>query len=125
MREGDPKALEYVRRPAGENDVGMVAWEVTMRTPECPGGRSIIVVANDVTHGAGAFSPREGSMFRLAVETAIARGIPVVYLAANSGARIGLAEEVRAAFKVCWVSERDPSQGVAYLYLEDNDIYYD
>merc|ERR1719181_1061602 len=60
-------------------------------------------------------------MFRLAVETAIARKIPVVYLAANSGARIGLAEEVRAAFKVSWVSDKDPSQGVAYLYLEDND----
>ena len=121
MSESDPKVLEYVRRPAGENTVGMVAWEVNLRTPEAPCGRTVIVVANDVTYGAGAFSPKEGDMFRLAVETAIARKLPVVYIAANSGARIGLAEEVRAAFKVSWVNEKDPSQGVAYLYLEDTD----
>lgn len=121
MSESDEKVLEYVDRPAGQNDVGMVAWEIRMRTPEAPSGRSIIVVANDVTHGAGAFSVKEGSMFRLAVETAISRKIPVVYLAANSGARIGLAEEVRAAFKIAWVNAKDPSQGVSYLYLEDSD----
>lgn len=32
------------------NDVGMVAWLVTLRTPEYPDGRQIILIANDITH---------------------------------------------------------------------------
>ena len=30
------------------------------------------------------------------------QGIPFVYISANSGARIGLAEEVKHHFKVAW-----------------------
>lgn len=37
-------------RPAGLNDVGMVAWLVTLMTPECPDGRQAILIANDITH---------------------------------------------------------------------------
>ena len=33
------------------------------------------------------------------------QGIPFIYVAANSGARIGLAEEVKHLFKVAW---KDP-----------------
>lgn len=39
-----------VDRSAGLNDVGMVAWLVTLRTPEYPEGRQTIVIANDITH---------------------------------------------------------------------------
>ena len=32
------------------NDVGMVAWFITLRTPEYPEGRQAILIANDITH---------------------------------------------------------------------------
>ncbi len=38
-REGcfrQPGRPEVVRRPMGLNDVGMVAWLLTLKTPECP-----------------------------------------------------------------------------------------
>ena len=37
-----------------------------------------------------------------------AEGIPKIYLAANSGARIGLAEEIKHMFQVAWVDREDP-----------------
>jgi hypothetical protein len=43
-------------------------------------------VANDITHQSGAFGPREDAVFRAAVELALEERLPVVYLAANSGA---------------------------------------
>ena len=49
------------------------------------------------------------------------RGILVIYLAANSGARIGMAEEVKEAYKVAWVNEADPSKGFNYIYLTPED----
>ncbi|AQK42598.1 acetyl-coenzyme A carboxylase1 [Zea mays] len=42
-----------MERPAGLNDIGMVAWILEMSTPEFPNGRQIIVVANDITFRAG------------------------------------------------------------------------
>lgn len=36
-----PKPLVAVSRPVGQNDVGMVAWTLTMKTPECPQGRKV------------------------------------------------------------------------------------
>lgn len=39
-----------IERGAGLNDVGMVAWMVTLRTPEYPEGRQAILIANDITH---------------------------------------------------------------------------
>ena len=36
-----PKPLVPVNRPVGQNDVGMVAWTLTMKTPECPQGRKV------------------------------------------------------------------------------------
>lgn len=39
-----------VERGAGLNAVGMVAWMVTLRTPEYPEGRQAILIANDITH---------------------------------------------------------------------------
>ena len=45
-----------------------------------------------------------------------------MYLAANSGARIGLAEEVMNHFNVAWVDKENPSKGVKYLYF-DSETY--
>ena len=38
-----------VPRTVGINKIGMVAWLMTMRTPEYPTGRDIVVIANDIT----------------------------------------------------------------------------
>ncbi|CAI2186463.1 18319_t:CDS:2 [Funneliformis geosporum] len=43
-------------------------------------------------------------------------------MAANSGARIGLAEEVMNHFNVAWIDKGNPSKGIKYLYL-DSEIY--
>jgi hypothetical protein len=111
-------------RPPGLNDIGMVAWRMELWTPEYPDpahGRELIVIANDITHKAGSFGTREDALFALATELARADGIPRIYLAANSGARIGLAEEVKHRFNVAWVDPADPLKGFRYLYLREAD----
>ncbi len=55
----------------------------------------VIAIANDITYSSGSFGPREDAAFRAATEHALAERLPVVYLAANSGARVGLANEVK------------------------------
>lgn len=89
--------LEQKRLP-GENDVGMIAWRLTCYTPEYPNGRDIILIANDLTYCIGSFGPKEDLVFFKASEKARELGIPRIYFSANSGARIGLAEEV---LKIC------------------------
>eukprot|EP00045_Choanoeca_perplexa_P018135 m.279161 g.279161 ORF g.279161 m.279161 type:complete len:2306 (+) comp17727_c0_seq1:161-7078(+) len=109
------------RRAPGSNDVGMVAWRLTMRTPEAPNGRQMIVIANDITFVSGSFSPKEDLVFKLASELARAEGLPRLYIAVNSGARIGLAKEIMSRFKVAWSSETEPWKGFRYLYLTPED----
>ena len=114
--------LVPVETVAGGNLVGMVAWEWRMRTPEYPSGRRVVVVSNDVSHSAGAFGPQEDAVFKAAVEYSLERHLPLVYLAANSGARFGVASEVRDRFKIQWRDDADRARGVDYLYLEDADF---
>ena len=38
------------------------------------------------------------------------RGIPFIYISANSGARIGLAEEVKHVFQVAWSEGGSPDK---------------
>jgi len=45
--------------------IGMVAWKMTLRTPEFPGGRDIIVIANDITFKIGSFGPREDILYQV------------------------------------------------------------
>ena len=91
----DGENLVEQKRLPGENDVGMIAWKLTLYTPEYPSGRDIILIANDLTYLIGSFGPKEDLVFYRASERARQLGIPRVYFSANSGARIGLAEEVR------------------------------
>lgn len=56
--ETEARLIEQKRVP-GENNVGMVAWRLTLFTPEYPDGRDIIVIANDITYMIGSFGPRE------------------------------------------------------------------
>ncbi|KAG8632982.1 acetyl-CoA carboxylase 1 [Manihot esculenta] len=113
--------LVPVERPAGLNDVGMVAWSMEMSTPEFPSGRTILIVANDVTFKAGSFGPREDAFFFAVTDLACTKNLPLIYLAANSGARIGVAEEVKSCFKVGWSDESCPERGFQYVYLSPED----
>ncbi|ONM18428.1 acetyl-CoA carboxylase2 [Zea mays] len=110
-----------MERPAGLNDIGMVAWIMEMSTPEFPNGRQIIVVANDITFRAGSFGPREDAFFETVTNLACERKLPLIYLAANSGARIGIADEVKSCFRVGWSDEGSPERGFQYIYLTEED----
>ncbi|KAJ7406783.1 Acetyl-CoA carboxylase [Willisornis vidua] len=101
--------------------IGMVAWKMTLKTPEYPEGRDIIVVGNDITYKIGSFGPQEDVLFQRASELARSQGIPRIYVAANSGARIGLAEEIRHMFHVAWEDPDNPYKGYKYLYLTPQD----
>nr|XP_033810269.1 acetyl-CoA carboxylase 2 isoform X2 [Geotrypetes seraphini] len=113
--------LVQMNRLPGGNEVGMVAFKMKLKTPEYPKGRDIIVIANDITYKIGSFGPQEDQLFLRASELARAEGIPRIYIAANSGARIGLAEELRHMFQVAWVDPADPYKGFKYLYLTPQD----
>ncbi|XP_033978244.1 acetyl-CoA carboxylase isoform X1 [Trematomus bernacchii] len=118
----DPQGqLGQMNRLPGDNDVGMVAFRMNMKTPEYPQGRDIIVICNDITHMLGSFGPQEDVLFLKASELSRAEGIPRIYIAANSGARIGLADEIKHMFQVAWVEPSDPYKGFKYLYLTPQD----
>ncbi len=114
----DQEQLKSVRRPPGMNTIGMVAWDIDITTPEYPDGRSLILIANDVTVQAGSFGPVEDRLFAAASRFARQRGIPRLYISANSGARIGLATEVMDLFKAKFIGD-SPEKGFEYLYLDD------
>uniref|UniRef100_A0A803VTR9 acetyl-CoA carboxylase n=1 Tax=Ficedula albicollis TaxID=59894 RepID=A0A803VTR9_FICAL len=117
----DQGQLVHMNRLPGGNEVGMVAWKMTLKTPEYPEGRDIIVIGNDITYKIGSFGPQEDVLFLRASELARAQGIPRIYVAANSGARIGLAEEIRHMFHVAWEDPDNPYKGYKYLYLTPQD----
>ncbi|ODQ67206.1 hypothetical protein NADFUDRAFT_49644 [Nadsonia fulvescens var. elongata DSM 6958] len=109
--------LHELSREPGANDIGMVAWVITAKTPEYPRGRKIIIVANDITFKIGSFGPSEDFFFNKVTEMARELGIPRVYLSANSGARIGVADELIKLFSVAWNDPARPEKGFKYLYL--------
>jgi acetyl-CoA carboxylase/biotin carboxylase 1 len=109
--------LTEVERAPGNNAFGMVAWVFNLRTPEFPLGRKVVVVANDITYKIGSFGPVEDQFFYLVTKYAREQGLPRVYLSANSGARIGVAEEIMPLFSAAWNDNDRPEKGVSYLYL--------
>ncbi|XP_061322456.1 acetyl-CoA carboxylase 2 isoform X2 [Pezoporus flaviventris] len=113
--------LVQMNRAPGGNQVGMVAFKMKLKTPEYPKGRDIVLICNDITHRIGSFGPEEDLLFLRASELARAEGIPRVYIAANSGARIGFADEIKHMFQVAWVDPEDPYKGFKYLYLTPQD----
>ncbi|KAJ0397443.1 hypothetical protein P43SY_009298 [Pythium insidiosum] len=121
LDEVSGQGLTETNRPRGKNDIGMVAWLLTMYTPEFPDGREVVVIANDITFKAGSFGTREDRLFDLASKLARSRGIPRLFFSANAGARIGMAESIKALYKVCWKDEQDPTKGFEYLYLSAED----
>uniref|UniRef100_A0A8D2PMG0 acetyl-CoA carboxylase n=1 Tax=Zosterops lateralis melanops TaxID=1220523 RepID=A0A8D2PMG0_ZOSLA len=100
--------LVQMNRLPGGNEVGMVAFKMKLKTPEYPKGRDIVLICNDITHKIGSFGPEEDLVFLRASELARAEGIPRIYIAANSGARIGFADEIKHMFQVAWVDPAEP-----------------
>lgn len=113
----DNGGLAEVQREPGTNTHGMVGWVVTAKTPEYPKGRKFIIIANDITFRIGSFGPAEDRFFHKCTELARAMGVPRIYLSANSGARIGMAEELIPHFSVAWNEVEKPEAGFKYLYL--------
>ncbi|XP_013176189.1 PREDICTED: acetyl-CoA carboxylase [Papilio xuthus] len=114
--DGERHVVEVTRLP-GQNTVGMVAWRLTLLTPECPRGRDVVLIANDLTHYMGSFGPHEDWLFYRASHYARQHNIPRIYVSVNSGARIGVAEEVKSEFNVAWLDAERPERGFKYLYL--------
>ena len=108
-------------RIAGSNDIGMVAWECFMKTPEYPDGRQVVLVGNDCTFMSGSFGVKEDDFYYAVSKYARAKGVPRLHIASNSGARIGLVEELKPYFKVAWNDASNPSLGFKYLYLTPED----
>ena len=98
-----------------------MAWKLDLKTPEYPKGREIVVIANDISHLIGSFGPKEDLMFQKASEYARTKKIPRIYIASNSGARIGIANELLSLFKVAWEDSEDPEKGFKYLFLTPDD----
>jgi acetyl-CoA carboxylase/biotin carboxylase 1 len=113
----DHDNLTEVIREAGTNTHGMVGWIITAKTPEYPRGRRFIIIANDITFRIGSFGPLEDKFFYKCTELARKLGIPRIYLSANSGARIGMAEELIPHFSAAWNDPARPEAGFKYLYL--------
>ncbi|KAF2431568.1 acetyl-CoA carboxylase [Tothia fuscella] len=113
----DNDNLVEVNRDPGTNAIGMVGWLVTAKTPEYPRGRRFIIISNDITFKIGSFGPAEDKFFHKCSELARKLGIPRIYLSANSGARIGMAEELIPHFSVAWNDPGKPERGFKYLYL--------
>jgi len=57
------------------------------------------------------------------LQRAIKGGVPFVYVSANSGARIGLAEDVKHAFKVAW-AEKDRPDKVSFIFFSVNPQFF-
>lgn len=99
----------------------MVAWKMSFQTPEYPDGREIIVIANDLTFKIGSFGMEEDILFQRASELSRKLGIPRIFLSANSGARIGLAEDIKKLFSIKWNVDGNPDGGFKYIYLNEAD----
>eukprot|EP00796_Vickermania_ingenoplastis_P001703 gene1706-1058_t len=103
---------------------GMVAWRISYfpasyydLTSGTPVSRSFVLVANDITHVLGSFAVPEDELFKAASSYARQERVPFIYASSNSGARIGLSEEVKRRFKV----EFSPNGELQYIYLSEKD----
>merc|ERR1740121_3157330 len=110
------------RNQNGQNTVGMVVWLCTLRTPEYPAGRELIVIGNDMTIKAGSFGTKEDDLFQRASALARQRGVPRIYIACNSGAGLGVVEELKSIVQVGWVDSKDLMKGFEYLYITDEEF---
>lgn len=99
----------------------MVAWLAKYSLPQYPNGREFVLIGNDLDYETGTFGVAEDKLFFHASEYARINGIPRIYIAANSGAKFGLASGVIDLVKVAWIDESDHSKGFEYLFMEESD----
>ena len=79
-------------------------------------------MANDCTVQSGSFGVDEDIYFDKVSKYARAGGYPRLHIASNSGARIGLAEEVKPYFQIAWNDPAKEENGYKYLYLSEEDL---
>ena len=72
-----------------------VSWVTPFAAPV-----QLVAVANDITFSSGSFGTKEDAVFRAATEYALEEKLPIIYLAANAGARVGLAQEIKQCLQV-------------------------
>merc|ERR1711966_441770 len=119
--ENEAGELVSGSRAIGTNKEGMVAWVVSMKTPEYPEGRDVVFIANDVTVKSGSFGVEEDEIYYKASQYARANKLPRVYIAWNAGARIGLYDGLKEKINLKFIDSENPSKGFEYLYLTDAD----
>ena len=59
-----------------------------------------MIIASDVTVKSGSFGVEEDDFFQAASRYAAESGMPRIYIACNSGARIGLVDELKPMIQV-------------------------
>ncbi len=82
--------LEVVQREPGNNYLSIIVWEVKMKLPPLGNTLELILVSGDMTLKGGSVAVREDMKYKAAVDKAVQRNIPFVYIAEGSGARIGI-----------------------------------
>ncbi|PAV62751.1 hypothetical protein WR25_22977 [Diploscapter pachys] len=114
---------EELRRRADNcnNETGVVAWILRMFTPEKPTGYDTVVIANDITYQSGSFAMPEDLVYSLASEFARKQKIPRINVSSNSGARIGLADDVSKVFRAKFKNPEKPDDGFDYLYVDSSE----
>lgn len=110
-----------------KQNCGMAVWIVDYSPPayydpatKTGETRRFVMVANDITFQSGSFAVPEDVVFRAASSLARKERLPFVYVSANSGARLGLSEEVKQRFRVA-LSEKGE---IDYLYLTEADYRF-
>uniref|UniRef100_A0A1I7ZJC0 Acetyl-CoA carboxylase n=1 Tax=Steinernema glaseri TaxID=37863 RepID=A0A1I7ZJC0_9BILA len=104
------------RASTGSNRCGQVAWEMKLFTPDKPDGRTLVVIASDITFRSGSYSMAEHNLYTKASEYSRKIKCPRVFIAASSGARIGLASQVQKEIHIKWRDD-EPENGYEYLYV--------
>lgn len=112
--------IEVEPRPAA-NSTAMVAWRLKLFTPEYPEGREVICIANDITIDIGSFAIEEDDLYNRVSQLSRREGIPRIYISVNSGARIGLADELKFKWKIAWINPDNQNKGFKYIYLTEAD----
>ncbi|XP_026193591.1 acetyl-CoA carboxylase [Cyclospora cayetanensis] len=105
----------------GDNKVGMVAFLLLLRTPEYPEGREVVLIGNDVTHQGGSFGVDEHELYRQASAFSRKHKLPRIYIACNSGARIGVYEQLKEKIQVEWNDPANPPLGFKHLFITEED----
>lgn len=112
----DDYTISEVEPKLGKNNIGMVGRRMIL-----PNKLEIIVVGNDITFINGSFGKKESQFYVAASKYAVEKGLPRIYISANSGARIEVDNNLRNKFMIEWNDPINPSKGIKYLYFNKED----